>query len=61
MDTLPPPSIAPRKHRELLRALVAVSLGIGIRKVHLPLLDKAYSQAFPESTAINVNKKKLPP
>ena len=58
MDTLPPPSIAPRKHRELLRALVSVSLNIGMRKVHLSQLDKAYSQAFPRSTAINVNKKK---
>ena len=58
MDTLPPPSIAPRKHRELLRALVSVSLNIGMRKVHLSQLDKAYSQAFPKSTPINVNKKK---
>lgn len=60
-DILPPPSLYPRKHRELLRALVAVSLGIGMRKVHLSQLDKAYSQAFPRSTAINVNKKKRPP
>ena len=61
MDTLPPPTFSPRKHRELLRALVAISLGIGMRKVHLSQLDKAYSQAFPRSTAINVNKKKKPP
>ena len=61
MDTLPPPSLYPRKHREMLRALVAVSLGIGMRKVHLSQLDKAYSRAFPRSTAINVNKKKKPP
>ncbi len=60
MDLLPPPSLCPRKHRELLRALVAVTLGIGVRKVHLSQLDKAYSQAFPGSTAINVNKKKKP-
>ena len=58
MDTLPPPSLFPRKHRELLRALVSVTLGIGMRKVHLEQLDKAYSQAFPRSTPINVNKKK---
>ena len=57
-DELPLPSLYPRKHRELLRALVAVSLGIGMRKVHLEQLDKAYSQAFPRSTPINVNKKK---
>ena len=60
MDILPPPLVSPRKHRELLRALVSVSLGIGMRKVHLPQLDKAYSQAFPGTTAINVNKKKKP-
>ena len=59
MDTLPPPSLYPRKHRELLRALVAVSLGIGMRKVNLPQLDKAYSQAFPAGTPINVNKKRM--
>ena len=60
MDKLPPPTLAPRKHRELLRALVAVYLNIGMRKVHLSELDKAYSQAFSESTPINVNKKKRP-
>ena len=57
MDLLQPPQTYPRKHRELLRALTAVSLGIGIRKVKLSELDKAYSQAFPGSTPINVNKK----
>ena len=57
-DILPSPSLYPRKHRELLRAIVAVRLGIGPRKVSLPALDKAYSIAFPKSTPINVNKKK---
>ena len=57
-DTLPPPSLYPRKHRELLRAIVAVSLGISLRKVDLKALDAAYSEAFPNSTPINVNKKK---
>ncbi len=57
-DALPPPSLYPRKHREFLKALVAVSLNIGIRKVNLQDLDTAYSIAFPKSTAINVNKKK---
>ena len=61
MDTLPPPAISPRKHRELLRAIVSIALGIGMRKVHLKALDKAFSQAFPRSTPINVNKKKRPP
>ena len=54
-DELPPPSLRPRKHRELLRAIVSVRLGV---KVDLKALDAAYSIAFPESTPINVNKKK---
>ena len=57
-DALPPPSLYPRKHREFLRAIVAVSLGISLRKVDLKALDAAYSEAFPNSTPINVNKKK---
>lgn len=58
-DTLPPPSLYPRKHRELLRAVVSVRLGLSPRQVKLPELDAAYSIAFPNSTAINVNKKKI--
>ena len=57
-DTLPPPKFYPRKHRELLRAIVAVTLNIGMRNVKLKTLDSAYSIAFPKSTPINVNKKK---
>ena len=57
-NNLPPPMLYPRPHRELLRALVSVTFGIGMRKVHLPELDKAYSIAFPNSTPLNVNKKK---
>ena len=57
-DILPLPSLYPRKHRELLRAIVAVRLGLSIRKVSLPALDAAYSIAFPKSTTINVNKKR---
>ena len=57
-DLLQPPSLYPRKHRELLRAIVSVRLGIGMRKVDLKALDAAYTVAFPNSTAINVNKKK---
>ena len=56
-NELPLPSLYPRKHRELLRAIVAVVLDIGLRKVSLPDLDSAYSIAFPHSTPINVNKK----
>ena len=60
-DMLKPPSLYPRKHREFLRAIVAVSLGITLRKVDLKALDAAYSEAFPHSTPINVNKKKRNP
>ena len=60
-DMLKPPSLYPRKHREFLRAIVAVSLGISLRKVDLKALDAAYSEAFPNSTPININKKKRNP
>ena len=57
-NELPLPSLFPRKHRELLRAIVAVRLGISYWKINLKALDKAYSIVFPNSTPINVNKKK---
>ena len=57
-DMLKPPSLYPRKHREFLRAIVAVSLGISLRKVDLKALDAAYSEVFPNSTPLNINKKK---
>ena len=50
-NELPKPSLYPRKHREFLRAIVAVKTGISY------WLDAAYSIAFPNSTPINVNKK----
>ena len=56
-DELPLPLLYPRKHRELLRAIVSVRLGISYYRVNLKALDKAYSIAFPGSTPINVNKK----
>ena len=57
-NELPLPSRYPRKHRELLRAIVSVQLGISYYKINLKALDKAYSIAFPNSTPINVNKKR---
>ena len=57
-DELPLPSLYPRKHRELLRAIVSVKTAISYYKVDLKALDAAYSSAFPKSTPINVNKKK---
>ena len=61
LDMLPAPALHPRASREFLRALVAVKLGIGMRKVDLKALDRAYSAAFPHSTPLNVNKKKREP
>ena len=57
-NELPVPSLYPRKHRELLRAIVAVKTGNSFYKIDLKALDAAYSIAFPQSTPINVNKKK---
>ena len=57
-DMLQQPSLYPRIHRELLRAVVAIKLGIGMRKVDLKALDAAYTIVFPHSTRINLNKKK---
>ena len=56
-NELPPPSLYPRKHRELLRAIVSVKLGISFYRVDLKALDAAYSIAFPKSTPLNVKKK----
>lgn len=58
MDELPPPQLYPRPHRELLRAIVAARMGIGFYKINLGALDAAYSIAYPNSTPININKKK---
>ena len=57
-NEMPPPSLYPRPHREMLRAVVSVRLGISYYRVNLRALDTAYSIAFPRSTPLNVNKKK---
>lgn len=57
-NELPLPSLCPRRHRELLRAIVSVKLGISYYKIDLNALDSAYSIAFPKSTPLNVKKKK---
>ena len=59
-NEMPPPSLYPRPHREMLRAVVSVWLGISYYRVNLRALDTAYSIAFPRSTPLNVNKKKRP-
>ena len=49
---------APSIGGEQLRALTSATLHIGMRKVDLHALDRAYSIAFPQATPINVNKKR---
>ena len=61
LNELPLPGLYPRTSRELLRAVVAVRLGIGVRKVDVKALDEAYTEAFPHSTPLNVNKKRREP
>ena len=58
MNELQKPSLYPRQHRELLRAIVAARTGISYYRIDLKALDAAYSIAFPNSTPININKKK---
>ena len=58
LDELPVPSLYPRPSRELLRAVVMVRLGIGMRTVDVKALDEAYTEAFPHSTPLNVGKKR---
>ena len=57
-DALPPPKLYPRKHREFLRALIAVVLNIGIRKVDAKALNKAYEKAFPQGKKLKSDRKK---
>ena len=57
-DELPPPQLYPRPHRELLRAIVATRTDISYYRVDLKAIDAAYSIAYPNSTPININKKK---
>ena len=57
-NELPPPTTHPRIHRELLCALAQVMLHIGHNRVNLKALDEAYCIAFPNSTPLNVGKKK---
>ena len=56
---LPPPGVAPRKHRELLRALAQVSLGLSYQQVKLKELDGACP--FPVSLNVGKKKKRPPP
>lgn len=61
MDLLPCPAQSPLWHREFLRALTQVVMGIPRRRVDTAALDRAYSIVFPHSTPLNVAKKRLEP
>lgn len=58
LERLPCIPLYPRKHRELIRAVIAVNCGIGMRHVNLRELDRTFSIVFPYATKINVSKKK---
>ncbi len=58
LDQLPPPTTHPRIHREILIALLMVTLRLGKHNVRLHDLDEAYHLAFPNSTPLNVSKKR---
>jgi len=45
-NVLPPPLYNRITHRELLRAVVAAWLGVGIRNVNQRVIDDAYNMAF---------------
>ena len=61
LNELPQPTLNPRPHRELLRAIVSTTLKISMCQVNLHALDVAYTIAYPGSTPLNVNKKRHPP
>lgn len=54
---LPPPTLAPRVHRELLRALTQVVHGLNYQQVKLKELEAAYRVVFPSGAKLNVSKK----
>ena len=55
---LPAPTLCPRPHREWLRALTQVALGLNYQQVKLRELEAAYAKAFPHAAALNVGKKR---
>lgn len=54
---LPPPTLAPRVHREWLRALTQFALGLNYQQVKLKELEAAYRAVFPSGAKLNVSKK----
>jgi len=58
-DELPSPRQHPYQHRQMLKAILELKLCGKPRRVNLKALDAAYSVVYPESTPINVNKKRM--
>ena len=56
-DPLPLPALYPLPHREFLRAYLMVLRPCSL--VRLSWLDRAYSKVFPQSTPLNVWRKKF--
>lgn len=56
-QNLQPPSLYPRKHREIIRSIVALCLHTGVRCIDLKALDEAYTEVFAHSTPIDTMKK----
>ena len=57
-QTLPSPIVCPYPLRDMLKAVVAVRMGISIKKVDVHALDAAFSVAFPNAAPLNVAHKK---
>lgn len=55
-NQLPPPTLYPGKHRELLKAIVEVRLHLGRNHIDLRALDRAYAIAFPQSAPLNAGR-----
>ncbi len=58
-DELPSPKYHPHEHRQMLKAVLELTLRDRSRRVNLKALDAAYSVVYPKCTPININKKKI--
>ncbi len=58
-DELPSPKHHPKLHRQILKTVLTLKLRDRSQRVNLRALDAAYSVVYPNSTPINVNKKRV--
>lgn len=58
-DELPSPKHHPKLHRQILKTVLKFKLRDRSQRVNLRALDAAYSVVYPESTPINVSKKRI--